>query len=143
MTTYRLLLEKTNINGHDILLKSNEHESLQLDAKLNVVNKKWKTLIGLLNEVKDKFAMSAIVQQHQQQQQQQQQQSSKQDGVEHQPSAYQFMTKKINEHTEWLAKFNDLFVKEISPLDQLENERLLFELNVRKFFNYIERAHKL
>jgi len=138
LTTYRLLLEKTNINGHDILLKSNEHESLQLDAKLNVVNKKWKTLIGLLNEVKDKFAMSAIVQQHQQQQQQlqqqqQQQQSSKQDGVEHQPSAYQFMTKKINEHTEWLAKFNDLFVKEISPLDQLGNERLLFELNVRKF----------
>jgi hypothetical protein len=141
LTTYRLLLEKTNINGHDILLKSNEHESLQLDAKLNVVNKKWKTLIGLLNEVKDKFAMSAIVQQHQQQQQQQQQQlqqqqSSKQDGVEHQqPSAYQFMTKKINEHTEWLAKFNDLFIKEISPLDQLENERLLFELNVRKFLN--------
>ena len=49
---------------------------------------------------------------------------------------YQFMTKKINEHNEWLAKFNDLFIKEISPMDQLENERLLFELNVKKNFNF-------
>ena len=113
------------------MLKSNESDALQLDAKLNVVNKKWKRLIGLLNEVKDKFAMSSLIQQHQQQQQHQQ--AFKNDATEpHQLSPYQIMTKKINEHTEWLAKFNDLFVKEISPLDQLENERLLFELNVSR-----------
>ena len=112
------------------MLKSNESESLQLDAKLNVVNKKWKKLIGLLNEVKDQFAMSTLIQQHQQQQQTTKVDTNDAHLQSHQPSVYQIMTKKINENTEWLAKFNDLFMKEISPLDQLENERLLFELNV-------------
>ncbi len=112
------------------MLKSNESDALQLDAKLNIVNKKWKRLIGLLNEVKDQFAMSSLIQQHQQQHQQA---FKLNDTIEpHHLSPYQIMTKKINEHTEWLAKFNDLFVKEISPLDQLENERLLFELNVSR-----------
>ena len=141
MTTYRLLLEKTNINGHEILLKSNEQEALHIDEKLNFVNKKWKNLIALLNEVKEKFAVSTAQisatsptsPQHQHQRAGSLSSINKNDGrMSDEPNAYQFMTKKINEHNEWLAKFNDLFIKEISPVDQLENERLLFELNVKK-----------
>ena len=133
LTTYRLLLEKTNINGHEILLRSNEQEALQIDAKLGIANKKWKKLIALLNEVKDKFSMSALVAQTKSDSKSDDAATSSSIAASSimEQSPYQFMNKRINEHNEWLAKFNDLFAKEISPMDQLENERLLFELNVR------------
>lgn len=54
MTSNRLLLERTNLNGHDILVKSNEHEAKSLSEKLIDLNQKWKNLISLLNELKEK-----------------------------------------------------------------------------------------
>lgn len=55
MTSKRLLLERTNLNGHDILSKANEHEAKLFGDKLISLNEKWKHLILLLNEIKEKY----------------------------------------------------------------------------------------
>ena len=54
LTSYRLLLEKTYLSGNEILNKSNETDAQNLSDKLNDLNKKWKTLIALLNELKER-----------------------------------------------------------------------------------------
>ena len=54
LTSYRLLLERTYLTGHEIINKSNEPDAQILSQKLNNLNKKWKALISLLNEFKEK-----------------------------------------------------------------------------------------
>jgi hypothetical protein len=53
LTNYRLLLERTNLNGHEILTKSNENDSSLLNEKLSSLNKTWKYLIACINELKE------------------------------------------------------------------------------------------
>lgn len=53
LTNYRLLLERTNLNGHEILTKSSEHDSILLNEKLSNLNKTWKYLITCINELKE------------------------------------------------------------------------------------------
>lgn len=121
LTSYRLLLERTNLNGHDILIKSNEQDASLLDQKLNSVNQKWKDLISLLSELKEKYVIKSI---------QCDQQVKKPD----EQTPFEILNKKMNESIEWLGKTEDLLSKQISPVENLELERLIFELKVNNFY---------
>ena len=54
MTSYRLLLEKTYLAGNEIMSGSSELEAKSLGEKLDSLSAKWKSLIALLNELKEK-----------------------------------------------------------------------------------------
>ncbi len=136
LTSYRLLLERTNLTGHEILFRSNEKEANALTTKLTALNKKWKDPINMLNEIKENYALKSLKQQQQQQkeqqkssllsQQQQQQQQNSKDLVTLEP--FELLSKKLNEHIIWLRKYEQLIEKQIDPVDELEIERISLEL---------------
>jgi hypothetical protein len=136
LTSYRLLLERTNQNGHEILTRSNEHDAIKLDAKLNSVDDKWKSMIVLLTSLKEKFmAKNKSVPS------QQSLHASNSDNESEVAAAaaketpivltsYQILTSKFAEQNEWLNKCEKLVGTSVSPADELETERLLFEIKV-------------
>lgn len=130
MTSYRILLERTNLNGNEILVKSNEQDSRELDNKLNDLNDKWKILMSIINELKEKYGSKSDTsnkpnaQQHQQKNQNHQNNKK----METTLNSFQLFSKKMNEHHEWQGKCEQLIEKKIDQIDEIETERALFEL---------------
>ena len=60
----------------------------------------------------------------------QQQQQAKPATKQASPEPFDQLAKKFNEHTEWLLRCNELIDKDVSPIDELESGRLIFELKV-------------
>jgi hypothetical protein len=132
-----LLLERINQNGHDILKRSNEHDSAKLSAKLASLDEKWKSMITLLTSLKAKF-----VAQQQSESGNQHSSPSKTESNDDVMSStsnvilaaplttFQILTNKFAEQSEWLAKCDQLINTNVSPVDELETERLTFEIKV-------------
>ena len=137
LTSYRLLLERANLNGHEILVKSTEADALKLDAKLTSLDERWKRLISLLTKLKEKLllkngqATAATAEQtHLTESSQQQSCSSSSAEIVVCLSPIQILNKKFEEQNEWLKRGLDLTLKKASPVDELEAEQLLFEIKV-------------
>jgi hypothetical protein len=119
LTSYRLLLERTNLNGHEIVRKSNDNDSKILNDSLTNLNKNWKNLISDLNELKDKQKNKSI------EIQQQPIVRSKSEAT-----IFEQFNIVLNEINKWILNGQSLSKKSVSPVDELENERLLLELRV-------------
>ncbi len=46
-------------------------------------------------------------------------------------NTFEKLNKKIAEHNNWLSNCEELILREPSPVDELENERLIFDLSVK------------
>ncbi len=131
MTSYRILLERTNLNGNEILVKSNELDSRELDNKLNDINDKWKNLMSLINELKEKYGSKSETtnkSNNQLQQQKNSTQNQQNKKMETTLNSFQLFSKKMNEHHEWQAKCEQLIERKIDQIDEIEIERALIEL---------------
>ena len=121
LTSYRLLLERTNLNGHEIIRKSHENESKLLNENLINLNKTWKSLIACLNELKERQINKSIEMQLQKNE------------IVSKPEAktiFEEIKIKLNEINVWISNGQSLSKKVASPVDELENERLILEINV-------------
>jgi hypothetical protein len=131
LTSYRILLERTNLNGNEILVKSNELDSRELDNKLNDINDKWKNLMSLINELKEKYGSKSETtnkSNNQLQQQKNSTQNQQNKKMETTLNSFQLFSKKMNEHHEWQAKCEQLIERKIDQIDEIEIERALIEL---------------
>ncbi len=54
LTNFRLLLERTNLKGHEILIRTNEQEGNRLAERLASINQQWKDMVSMLNKLKEK-----------------------------------------------------------------------------------------
>jgi hypothetical protein len=133
LTSYRLQLERTNLNGHLIGSKTNDTDSSKINTNLNNLNQKWKLLIDLLSDLKDKYknkqAHTTSQSRHDETVPNNEvpcdsnQQDTKQD--------YDKFIALLNETNASLANCTtNLLSQSVSPVDELDNERLLFELRV-------------
>lgn len=157
LTSYRLLLERTNLNGHEIVTKSNEIDAKQLSDKLECLNKAWKNLITSLNELKEKHKTKFIELQMKNEQTEKQYKASLPSTSTSTSSstppnaispptsptlptspkstidaktAFEQFNNKLNEIHKWVINGQLLIKKQVSPVDELENERFIFELRV-------------
>ncbi len=121
MTNFRLLLERTNESGNEIILKSSEQDAYDFDLKLNQLNEKWKNLISLINELKEKYAAST-------QQQSQSNMATSSQSQQTTLNSFQLFSKKMNEHHEWQWKCEQSIEKNADKWDDLENEKLIVDL---------------
>ena len=124
------MLERINQNGHEIIRKSNEHDAIKLDKKLNSLDEKWKNMIVLLTSLKEKFMVknnASLPNQNA---------VKSEEKIETGPAltSYQILTHKFVEQNEWLNKCERLINKNVSPADELETERVLFEIKVLNSF---------
>ena len=126
LTTYRLLLERTNLNGNEILRKSNENEAKSLNESLLNLNKTWKSVISSLNDLKDRHKNKTI---------ETKQPQIQKDHLTNKLSPesktnFEELNLKLSEISGLILNGQNLSIKQVSPVDELENERLLLEINV-------------
>jgi hypothetical protein len=125
LTTYRLLLERTNLNGNEILRKSHENEAKSLNNSLMNLNKTWKSLISSLNDLKEKQINKTFETQIHKDQ------VTSKSSLSEFKTSFEDYNSKLNDMNAWILKGQNLSRKQISTVDELENERLILELNVR------------
>lgn len=140
LTSYRLLLERANLNGHEILVRSSEHDTLKIDLKLESLSSKWKSLVSLLTQLREKLVLKNNAASQDENTSNDTVKSDKQPGTSvlttdsiQAQSPFQVLLKRFNDEQEWLRKCEKLIdKKKVSPVDELEMERYIFELKVNK-----------
>ena len=107
------------MTGSEITNRCNEAESKALGSKLDSLNQKWKKIIADLNELKEKVV------------QEKGSCGAQLDEVSgaKEASAFEKFNAKVREHGEWLSKCEGLVGREASKTDEIEAERLVFEMN--------------